>query len=148
MPSRQSLARQQYYAHPRNAFWPIVSELLQIEATDYRQRAKQLAQGGVALWDVLKACFREGSLDSSIAENSIVPNDFERFFAAHSLIRHLYFNGAKAESVYLRHVKPGLPARWTELPCTRLPSTSPANAGMSFEQKMQAWKAILKPESR
>lgn len=146
MPSRESLARQQYYAHPRNAFWPIVTKLLHIEAPEYRQRAKQLAQRGMALWDVLKACFREGSLDSSIDENSIVTNDFEGFFAAHPGIDQLFFNGAKAESVYLRHVKPDLPPPWSELPATRLPSTSPAHAGMPFEQKMQAWTAILEAQ--
>ena len=145
MPSRESLARQQYYAHPRNAFWPIVTSLLQIDAPDYAQRARQLARRGVALWDVLKACFREGSLDSSIDESSIVTNDFNGFFAAHARIGQLFFNGAKAESVYLRHVIPELHEPWAALPSTRLPSTSPANAGMSFEQKMQAWKTIRDP---
>ena len=143
MPGRESLAHQQYYAHPRNAFWPIVTELLQIQAPDYRQRTQQLAAHGVALWDVLMACSRTGSLDSAIDENSIVSNDFEAFFTAHSRIGHLFFNGAKAEAVYLKHVRPKLSAPWAALPATRLPSTSPAHAAMSRAQKTAAWQAIL-----
>ncbi|MDT8319017.1 MAG: DNA-deoxyinosine glycosylase [Xanthomonadales bacterium] len=143
MPGRESLARQQYYAHPRNAFWPIVNDLLQIEASDYRQRTRQLAARGVALWDVLKACFRIGSLDSAIDENRIVSNDFDAFFAEHPRIGHLFFNGAKAEALYVKHVRPKLPTQWAVLPATRLPSTSPAHASMSRADKTAAWRAIL-----
>jgi TDG/mug DNA glycosylase family protein len=143
MPSRESLARQQYYAHPRNAFWPIVTDLLGIDARAYAQRTAGLARRGVALWDVLKACFRSGSLDSAIDDATIVINDFASFFRAHPRIAHVYFNGAKAEATYRRRVLPALSDRAAALPLLRLPSTSPAHAGMTLEQKKSAWRVIL-----
>ena len=142
MPSRESLARQRYYAHPRNAFWPIVTQLLDLAAESYAERAAALARRGVALWDVLQACFRSGSLDSAIDDRTLVTNDFPAFFAAHRRIRAVYFNGAKAESVYRRHVLPGLAEPAAGLPLSRLPSTSPAHAGMSLQQKADAWRVI------
>lgn len=145
MPSRESLARQQYYAHPRNAFWPIVTTLLGIGSENYERRATELVARGVALWDVLRSCEREGSLDSAIVERSIVPNDFTAFFAAHPRIALICFNGAKAEAVYRKRVLPTLPEPAASIHTMRLPSTSPANAGMTREQKLEAWRVILDP---
>ena len=143
MPSRESLARQQYYAHPRNAFWPILTALLEINADAYAERTAQVVRRGVAIWDVLQACYRSGSLDSAIDERSIVANDFPGFYRRHPRIRRVFFNGAKAESVYRRHVLPVLSGRAAGLPLQRLPSTSPAHAGMSLERKTAAWRDIL-----
>jgi TDG/mug DNA glycosylase family protein len=143
MPGRESLARAQYYAHPRNAFWPIICDLLKIEPDDYTARTARLIEQRVALWDVLQACFRRGSLDSDIEHRSIVTNDFPGFFRGHPGIAAVYFNGAKAEAVYRRRVLPGLPAAPAGLPLHRLPSTSPAYAAMSIEQKKLAWRVIL-----
>jgi TDG/mug DNA glycosylase family protein len=143
MPSQESLARQQYYAHPRNAFWPIVTSLLEISSTEYDERVRQAAGKGLAIWDVLRDCVRSGSLDSDIDENTAVTNDFGMFFSAHPHIGRVFFNGAKAESIYLKRVLPDLPEQAAALPMVRLPSTSAANAGMSFEQKKSAWKAIV-----
>jgi TDG/mug DNA glycosylase family protein len=142
MPSRESLARQQYYAHSRNAFWPIMTRLFGLRATAYGERAAELGTHGVAVWDVLQACTRPGSLDSAIDEASIVTNDFAAFFAAHPAIRRVYFNGAKAESVYRRRVLPGLRGAAATLPLRRLPSTSPAHASLDLEQKIAAWRAL------
>jgi len=143
MPSLESLARQQYYAHPRNAFWPILTALLKIEDTAYPDRVLQVQRRGIAIWDVLQACFRAGSLDSAIDEKSVVANDFRAFFDAHPRVRKIHFNGAKAESIYRRHVLPVLPPTAAALPLRRLPSTSPAHAGMTLEQKKAAWQVIL-----
>jgi TDG/mug DNA glycosylase family protein len=143
MPSRESLAQRRYYAHPRNGFWPIVGGLYGITETDYQQRADQLTGKGVAVWDVLKTCFRSGSLDSHIKDRTIVTNDFQQFFASHPDISRVFFNGAKAESVYLKHVLPGLDGAAAALKLLRLPSTSPAHAGMSPEQKKETWRVIL-----
>jgi hypoxanthine-DNA glycosylase len=132
MPSRESLLQQRYYAHPRNSFWPILCELFATDTADYEQRTELLKRQRVAVWDVLQACFRSSSLDSDIDDSTIVTNDFEAFLENHPQVERVFFNGAKAESVYLRHVLP------------RLPSTSPANAGMTLAQKRQAWAAILK----
>ena len=143
MPSRESLSRQKYYAHPRNSFWPIVSGLLGITTTDYANRTLQVTEGGIAIWDVLQACTRHSSLDSDIDDRSIVTNDFRTFFEQHPGITRLFFNGAKAESVYLKHVLPGLPARQAEISLQRLPSTSPAHAGMTVEGKLEKWRVII-----
>ena len=142
MPSRESLVRQQYYAHPRNAFWPIMTRLYDLRETSYRKRANELADKGVAVWDVLQACTRSSSLDSDIDNDSIVTNDFCEFFHAHVEIRTIFFNGAKAESVYLKQVVPGLPSEPAAISHYRLPSTSPAHAGKNFEQKLKAWRAL------
>jgi len=146
MPGRESLAQQRYYAHPRNGFWPIVSRLFDLTATDYEQRVQQLVQNRVAVWDVLKACFRKGSLDSDIDGKTLVSNDFRRFYLKHPQIRRVFFNGARAESIYRKHVLPGLDALSADLELVRLPSTSPAHAALSLEQKTKAWAILLKQE--
>jgi len=141
MPGKASLAAQQYYAHPQNAFWRIAGEIFGFDAqAAYRTRAAALAASGVALWDVLKSCTRAGSLDSDIVSESIVPNDLATFLARHPRIRRVCFNGAKAEELYLRHVRPPLRDR-TEMTYLRLPSTSPAHASVPFSKKLRAWRA-------
>ena len=97
----------------------------------------------MALWDVLKACFRSGILDSAIDDASIVTNDFPEFFSRHQSIERVFFNGAKAESLFVRRVLPGLDEAAAGLPRQRLPSTSPAHAGMRRAQKREAWRVIL-----
>ena len=146
MPSQASLDRQQYYAHPRNAFWPILGAILEINSDRYEDRAQQAVQHGIAIWDVLRDCIRSGSLDSSIDEKTAVVNDFEGFFHAHPLLSSICFNGAKAESLFLKRVLPGLDQAFAAIPRTRLPSTSPAHAGMSFEQKLHAWRNLISTE--
>jgi double-stranded uracil-DNA glycosylase len=141
MPGVESLRAKQYYAHPRNLFWPILDKLLDTKADQpYEQRIKALKSAGIALWDVLESCIREGSLDSSIESGSLVPNDFKLFFSQHPNITHIFFNGAKAEACYQAHVLPNFNPG--PLQYQRLPSTSPANAAMSYEKKLQAWQAI------
>ncbi len=143
MPGRVSLAKQQYYAHPRNHFWRIIGELLGFEPTaSYRDRKSLLKSRQIAVWDVLKSCTRESSLDSDIVGSSIIPNDFPSFFRRHRAVQRVFFNGAKAEQVYRRHVAPALdPAR--TLSCVRLPSTSPAHAAMPYAEKLRAWAAVI-----
>lgn len=142
MPGEASLHAQQYYAHPRNAFWPIMAALFGCAATaPYAARVQALHATGVAVWDVLQSCTRTGSLDTAIEPASMVANDFAAFFAAHPQITRVYFNGSKAESTFKRMVRPQLPA----LPLTylRLPSTSPAHAALSYDKKLAAWKLAL-----
>lgn len=143
MPGKASLQANRYYAHPRNAFWPIVERLFHLApGLAYDERCAQLVRQGVAVWDVLMSCTRESSLDADIDTSSIVPNDFAGFFAAHPAIGRIYFNGAMAQRVFDRHVAPRLPAGVAYLPRLRLPSTSPANAGYSFERKLACWRVI------
>ena len=142
MPGAMSLRLQQYYGHPQNAFWRIVGEILGFDATvSYAQRTAALVQRKVALWDVLEACVREGSLDASIDSASIVPNDFAGFFARHAGIRRVCFNGATAENVYRKHVLSHV-ATTHQIEYVRLPSTSPAHAGMRYAAKVFAWQVI------
>lgn len=143
MPSRESLLKQKYYAHPRNSFWSILTRLLGIKTQDYALRAQQVTAGGIAIWDVLQACTRSSSLDSDIDDRSIVINDFRTFYEKHPGINRVFFNGAKAESVYQRHVLPGLPAGQAEIKRLRLPSTSPANAAMSVDKKLENWRVVV-----
>ena len=144
MPSIKSLEEQQYYAHPRNSFWFIVTKLLGGKPDlDYAERKALLLHNKIALWDVLKTCQRKGSLDSSINNETIVVNDFNKFFTEHLLIRAVFFNGARAQQEYNRHVLPVLNAEIASIPYQRLPSTSPAMASLNREQKLQQWQAIL-----
>ena len=141
MPGRESLRMGQYYAHPRNLFWPILGELAgAAPAFPYPQRINALKRARIALWDVLKSCVREGSLDSDIDDDSLVPNDFRSFFLQHPKITHVFFNGAKAETVYRKFVLPEVDVK--RLRYHRLPSTSPANAAMPHAQRLKAWRAI------
>lgn len=149
MPGKASLEANQYYGHPRNLFWRIIETLFEIPADlPYAERCQQLAEQGVALWDVLRTCTRSSSLDSDIVEGSIIAQDFEGFLRAHPRIGVIFFNGAKAESVWRRHVAPVLPDGLAAIPTVRLPSTSPANASISYPVKLRQWRAISTIRSR
>ena len=143
MPGQASLAAGQYYAHPRNLFWPILGTIFEAPLPDlpYAERLGVLQQHRVALWDVLHSCERRGSLDSAIAESSIQPNNFAEFFRKHPGIVRVLFNGSLAESTFRRHVQPQLPA--CALRCIRLPSTSPAHAALDFNAKLARWREAL-----
>lgn len=144
MPGVASLRANQYYAHPRNLFWRIVGELTGVSAdAAYARRAAGLIEAGIALWDVIASCRREGSLDAAIDEHTLQANDFAAFFRGHPGISHVFFNGAKAAASYRRHVLPSLaePSRVY----TRLPSTSPAHAARSLEDKRAIWLAAIAP---
>ncbi len=143
IPGIASLQAQQYYAHPRNAFWPIMTEILGLDINaPYAQRCQQLTAKGVAVWDVLETCHRPGSLDQHIDPSTVEANDFSAFFSHHLNIRAVFFNGAKAEQLFKRFALPNLGSIQQAFSYQRLPSTSPAHAAMTFEQKMTAWKII------
>jgi double-stranded uracil-DNA glycosylase len=142
MPGKESLRAGQYYAHRRNAFWPIMGELIGAAPTlPYETRIQKLKSAGIALWDVLASCRRDGSLDSDIDAASASPNDFASFFLAHPGITQVFFNGAVAEKYFHKFVLHSLEPR--SLHYQRLPSTSPANAAMAYDQKLKAWEAII-----
>lgn len=144
MPGVASLQAGQYYAHPRNAFWPVMGALVGAgPELVYAARVERLMARRIAVWDVLKSCVRGGSLDTSIEKDSIVPNDFAEFFARHPGIARVYFNGGTAERLFRRYVLEGLGARGEAIQFTRLPSTSPAHAGRSLAAKIEAWRVIL-----
>ncbi len=142
MPGQASLDAGQYYAHKRNLFWPIMAELLQFDiSASYEERTAALRASGIALWDVLQSCHREGSLDANIKPDTLTVNDFADFLQRHLQIRHIFFNGEKAAACFHRYV--AKTAYSAELVCQRLPSTSPANASQTLDFKLQAWRQIV-----
>ena len=142
MPGQASLAAQQYYAHPRNAFWPIMGELFGAAPhLPYALRVAALARARVAVWDVLEACVRPGSLDADISADGLVANDFAGFFHRNPGISRVYFNGVKAAQLFSRFALPTLAGH--QLAQHTLPSTSPAHARLTFAAKCDAWRVIV-----
>lgn len=139
MPGIASLEAARYYAHPRNAFWPIMAKLLSFDAqAPYRERCLALTAAGIALWDVLASCERAGSLDSAI--RNAVPNDFAVFLARHRKLRAILFNGQPAARLWRKHCgHVGV----EDIELATLPSTSPAYAGKGFAEKLEVWRARL-----
>ncbi len=137
MPSVRSLAEGFYYAHPRNAFWPMMAEILGEEAPrTVEEKKRMLIAHRVALWDTARSCLREGSLDSGMREVEL--NDFRAFFARWPDIGRVLLNGGTAWTLYHRLPEDIVSAR----PCLRLPSTSPAYT-MAYERKLAAWRAAM-----
>jgi len=144
-PSRQSLARSEYYGNPRNHFWQIIEAVYGIDRhLPYADRVQELVLHRVALWDVIRSCHREGSADDRI--RAPVLNDIHGFLAQHPTVRLIAFNGTAAERCYTRYCT-GNPSTHISLPVpTRLlPSTSPANTRHSFEAKCRSWAEVLPP---
>jgi hypoxanthine-DNA glycosylase len=135
-PGAASLAAGQYYAHPRNQFWPILAALWRTDlvALPYARRIAAVRRRGLAVWDVYAACRREGSLDSAIEHAE--PNDLAGLAARLPRLVAIAHNGG--ESARSMRV-----TRALGLPVHRLPSTSPANASWSFERKLVAWRAVF-----
>ncbi|WP_439519857.1 DNA-deoxyinosine glycosylase [Hydrogenophaga sp.] len=136
-PGVASLRAQQYYGHPQNHFWKILGALwaLPLLAMPYAERVGVLRERGLGVWDVYRACEREGSLDTAI-ENAEL-NDFAGALRECPLLEAIAHNGGES----FRH------ARHTQafgLPVYRLPSTSPANASWSFDRKLSAWAEVLR----
>ena len=144
LPGVKSLQMREYYAQPYNAFWRIMGELFGAgPALEYPARLVRLRASGIAVWDVLAAGEREGSLDAAIVPASIVVNDFNAFFDRHRRIGLICFNGNTAAGLFRRRVLPGLAPEWAGIERQALPSTSPAYASLRFEQKLARWAAVL-----
>jgi hypoxanthine-DNA glycosylase len=144
LPGVKSLEMREYYAQPYNAFWRIMGQLVGAGTElEYPARMLRLRAHGLAVWDVLAAGEREGSLDSAIVPASIVVNDFGAFFARHRELRLICFNGHTAAGLFKRKVLPGLEQQWAAIERRTLPSTSPAYASLRFEQKLERWRAAL-----
>lgn len=145
MPGVRSLEAQQYYAHPQNAFWPIMAAALGFDPKfSYRERTRRLQRSGVALWDVLQRCDRRGSLDSAIVADSMRVNEFGAFFARHRMIEAVLCNGGTAFATFARHVGPTLASRGDSPRVVKMPSTSAANAAVSRDRKLAAWRRELR----
>lgn len=138
-PGVASLEHEQYYAHPRNHFWPILSALwgIDLRGLAYQRRLEVVLAHGVGIWDVYARCRREGSLDSAIREAEV--NDLAGLRARAPALSALAHNGG--ESARAMRI-----TRTLGLPVYRLPSTSPANASWSFERKLAAWRAVFEEQ--
>ena len=136
-PGAASLAARQYYAHPRNQFWPLLSALLaeDLSALPYAERLQRLRTHGLGLWDVIADCRREGSLDSAIRDARY--NDLGSLRRrAPQLVAVAHNGGESARSMRVTAAL-GVAAY-------RLPSSSPANASWSFERKLAAWREVFR----
>lgn len=137
MPGIKSLELEQYYGHKQNNFWKILFTVFNEDFTDvYEAKKETLIKNNIALWDVLKYCDRIGSLDSAIKNE--ITNDFDTFLKQHPNIKTILFNGQKAAAFFKKYIKVS-----NDYKLITLPSTSPANAGKSFDSKLNEWKIIL-----
>ena len=136
-PSAASLAAQQYYAHPQNRFWRILGAVIEqpLQGMDYAMRLAAVQDFGIAIWDVFASCSREGSMDSAIRD--ALPNDLAGLKKSAPALRRVCFNGRMAARRVREVEAMGFEAMI-------LPSTSPAHAGMSFEEKLARWRDGLR----
>ena len=137
LPGEESLRRVEYYAHPRNLFWPIVFAMFDGGAPPpvYAERLAFVLAQGIALWDVCEAAQRVASADSTIAGEA--PNAIHDLLDTHSGIRAIAFNGGGARRLYDRHF-----TRHPDRVYLALPSTSPAHARLGFAEKLARWAAL------
>lgn len=135
MPGVKSLEMQQYYAHPQNRFWKVMSELCGADLynSDYETRINVLQENNFALWDVLKYCERNGSLDTNI-ENEI-PNNISKLLQQYPHIEKILLNGNKAYSLFKKY----FPTLLQKYKCCKMPSTSPANAKFRLGNLYKIW---------
>jgi TDG/mug DNA glycosylase family protein len=147
MPSVISLDKAEYYAHSRNCFWWIMSEIYNFDINQsYDQRCELLLQNKIAVWDVLHDCERQGSLDSAIVRNSEVVNDFQKLFLNYTSLTKVIFNGAAAERIFKRYVaklKVNQSIDFQIEKWHRCPSTSPAHASLTKQSKLHSWSLAL-----
>jgi hypoxanthine-DNA glycosylase len=137
MPGEQSLAKQEYYAHPRNLIWKIIATLINEPIPfNYSDKKALLQKAHIALWDVCDVCSREGSSDIGITDE--VPNDLLNFLNNHKKIKTIAFNGGKSENLYEKYFK-----HEPQFQYLSLPSTSPANGAISWENKLETWSKIF-----
>jgi len=136
IPGDQSIAKQQYYGNNGNHFWKIVFTIFgENYNSNYEEKKQLLKTHGIALWNVLASCIREGSSDSKI-KNEVV-NDFEKLLCDYPNIRHIFFESKTAAKFYLKYMQPN-----NKIIYYTLPSTSGLNAWMTLEQKIESWKEL------
>lgn len=136
MPGAESLRKQEYYGNPRNLFWKLLAEVTGVEAPyGYTEKQNYLRCHGIALWDMCAVCVRPGSLDSNITEE--IPNDIRSFLVSHPYIKTIACNGGKAYKLFQKYV-----GDLHNIKILRLPSSSPANASITWEKKVESWRKI------
>ena len=139
MPGVKSLEKQQYYAHPQNRFWNVLGHICgnsDLAKLEYNQKLKVLLDNNIALWDTIKSCKRDGSLDSDIQDE--IPNNIRKLLIKYPNIKIILLNGNKSYSAFKKYF-PDLLEKYI---CHKLPSTSPANARYNLDKLIQEWKII------
>jgi len=140
MPGVRSLEEQQYYAHPQNRFWKVMGNICnepKLHEFDYDLKLKTLLKNNIALWDTIKSCKRESSLDSDIQNE--IPNDIRKLLKKYPNIKTICLNGNKSYSAFKKYF-PDLLEKYN---CRKMPSTSPANARNSLNILIDEWKVIF-----
>ena len=136
LPGEKSLEMQQYYAFPQNAFWKIMFQIFEKDfSDDYEVRKKLIIDNKLALWDTIQSGTRKGSLDSDIKNEE--PNDIVGFIKEHPHIKRILLNGKKPEAMFKKYIGD------VGIETVTMPSTSPANARVKYEQKLDVWKAAI-----
>lgn len=139
MPGGKSLTANQYYAHPQNQFWRFMGDIYGADISyPYEERVHILKSKNIAVWDVIRACNRAGSMDSAIRNEEV--NDFESLYSSFPSIELVVFDSLTAETIYNRKVIPTLSKKLTY---ARVPSPSPAYAKMRYAEKLAIWAEIL-----
>ena len=143
MPSQKSLEKVEYYGHPQNAFWKIMIRYFDLDKDlDYQSRLKHVLDSGIAIWDVIQSCERPGSMDADIVKETIVVNEIEELTRKEPSIKAILLNGGTAETTFKKHLsKENFIKRGIKL--EKMPSTSPAYAKMSLDDKYKIWSRVL-----
>lgn len=137
LPGEESLKQQEYYAHPRNKFWKVIAVITKSESpVTYSDKLKMLELHNIGVWDLVHKADRIGRMDTAI--KNAIPNDLNNFIVKHPNIKIIAFNGLKAQALFDKHFK-----RNRHISYFCLPSTSPANAGISFEKICNLWAKII-----
>lgn len=134
-PSIASFEQSFYYAHPRNAFWPIMEEIFNVRLKTNEAKKAFCLEKGIGLWDVIGSCERSNSSDTNL--KNIVPNDFEKLLKEYPNIQALSFTGKKSYDLFQKHFKD------IKIEKVLLPSTSPAHAAMKKDEKKEIYKEFL-----
>ena len=140
MPGIKSLEEQQYYAHPQNRFWKLMGIICNepnLFKFDYNIKLKTLLKNNIALWDTIKSCKRDGSLDSDIQNE--IPNDIRKLLKKYPNIKTICLNGNKSYSAFKKYFLDLL----ENYNCHKMPSTSPANARYNLNKLIDEWKVIF-----
>lgn len=134
-PSLDSLKYQFYYAHKRNQFWKILSEIFDVSFENDKEKVEFLLCHKIALWDIVKSCERKNSADSNL--KNCTPHDIPELLSKYPNIKKILFTGKKAEKIYMLHFKD------LEVQVFVLPSPSPAYASMRYEEKLECYKILI-----
>lgn len=135
-PSIASFEQAFYYAHPRNAFWPILEAIFDVRLETNEVKKAFCFEQGIGLWDVIASCERSNSSDTNL--KNCIPNDFEKLLHEYPNIQALAFTGKKSHDLFMKFFKD------LKIEKVLLPSTSPAHAAMTFEEKKDIYENFIK----